>query len=491
MAIPADELLQEDFDFPINEANLDQVRMLQNRFPFLGAQRSIYGGGAIGSGGLNLAGYTPQYSSMVGPIATGQAYAQSIAGGMPFSQVVAPGMSFSPEQPMGYTQADLNVVNLPTDVAPVFSTPPATTGQVAQPSYPTMPYAPTGTPMPTIFGIQAPQLPPIDLSQIQLPEIDLSQITIPESVKSSLGELLGIPKIDVSQFVTREEVPSFIPPVQIPQIPQIDTSQFIGRQELPNILAGLPQAPQVDVSRFIGREELPSLLKDIPLNIPKIDTSQFVSREDISGLRSDILGSLPQIKMPDTSQFLTQQDISGLRSDILGSIPQVQLPDVSQFATQADINKALAALPPVEQLDRQAIIRDIESQLKIPERFDPTALQQQIGGLQQQIAGLPQPQQIDVGALRQDILSRVPQFDPSGLQQGIASLQSRIENIPQVAPRSDAEIQALINRSMQNIPQPVSYDNRIADLERRISELSMPSASPVQGLPAGRFNFGR
>ena len=50
--------------------------------------------------GTNLAG-------MVGPIATGQAYAQSIAGGMPFEQVVAPGMSFSPEFPMGYTQFDL------------------------------------------------------------------------------------------------------------------------------------------------------------------------------------------------------------------------------------------------------------------------------------------------------------------------------------------------------------------------------------------------
>ena len=144
MAIPADLLLQEDFDFPINEANLDQVRALQSRLPFLGAQRGAYGLG-VGSGGLNLAGgYTPQYSSMVGPIATGQAYAQQIAGGIPFEQVVAPGMSFSPEQPMGYTQADLNVVNLPRDVAPVFPEVP-TTGEVFQPSYPTMPYAPTGS----------------------------------------------------------------------------------------------------------------------------------------------------------------------------------------------------------------------------------------------------------------------------------------------------------------------------------------------------------
>ena len=185
MAIPTDELLQEDFSFPVQDYDIEQIRQsIANRIPLLGSQRGVYGGGPMG-GGFNLTGYTPQYSSMVGPIATGQAYAQQIAGGMPFEQVVAPGMSFSPEQPMGYTQADLNVVNLPRDVAPVFPTPPATIGKPVQPTQPMMPYAPTGTPMPTIFGFQAPQLPPIELSQIHIPEIDLSQITIPESTARS------------------------------------------------------------------------------------------------------------------------------------------------------------------------------------------------------------------------------------------------------------------------------------------------------------------
>ena len=35
-------------------------------------------------------------------------YARSIAGGIPMSQVIAPGVSYSPEQPMGYTQEQLN-----------------------------------------------------------------------------------------------------------------------------------------------------------------------------------------------------------------------------------------------------------------------------------------------------------------------------------------------------------------------------------------------
>jgi len=438
MAIPADELLQEDFSFPVQGYDIEQIRQsIANRIPLLGSQRGVYGGGPIG-GGFNLTSYTPQYSSMVGPIATGQAYAQQIAGGMPFSQVVAPGMSFSPERPQGYTQAELFL----QDGAPIMPPPPGKTfvpfqgdmmpGETVEPLTPP-PSAQIGVPppMPTIFGFQAPQFPPIDLSQ--LPEIDLSQIAIPESVKSSLGELLGIPKIDVSQFVTREEIPSFIPPVQMPQIPQIDTSQFI------------------------GREELPSLLKDIPLNIPKIDTSQFVSKEDISGLRSDILGSLPQ----------------------------VQLPDVSKFVTQADINKAIATIPPAEQLDRQALIRDIESQLKIPERFDPTALQQQIGGLQQQIAGLPQPQQIDIGALRQDILSSVPQTNLAGYITE-SQLQQALQGIsqPTMPDVSQFVTQADINRAISGIPQ-IS----LSDIEARLAALeSTPSVGvPKLPRPTGLF----
>jgi hypothetical protein len=294
-------------------------------------------------------------------------YARTIAGGMPFEDVVAPGMSFSPEQPGGYTQADLNVVNLPRDVAPVFPEAP-TKGEVYQPSEPMMPYAPTGTPMPERFIPSAQKFFPDVLPNFfgQIPQfdfsnIDFSKIEIPEDVTKSLRESLSIPEIDVSKFVTREELPSFVPSIPEFDIPQIDTSKFIGREELPNILAGLPKAPQVDVSQFIGREELPSLLKDIPLNIPKIDTSKFLTEQDITGLRSDILGSLPQIRMPDTSQFVTQEDIGGLRSDILGSLPQVQMPDVSRFVTQQDINRAIAGIPQVSLSDIEARLAALES----------------------------------------------------------------------------------------------------------------------------------
>jgi hypothetical protein len=242
---------------------------------------------------------------------------------------------------------------------------------------------------------------------------------------------------------------------------------------------------------------------DGPFDPRDYDPRDFL-RFDL-GLGAFDPNNLPQ---PDMSKFLTKEDIGLLRQDILGSLPQPKPQELDREDIIRDIQSRIN-IPEVPQIDKETLIREIQSGIKMPQApqinvealksdilgrvptFDPSGLQGQISGLQKQIAGLPQPQQVDVGALRQDILSRVPQFDPSSLQQGIASLQSRIENIPQVTPRSDAEIQALINRSMQNIPQPVSYDNRIADLERRISELSMPSASPVQGLPTGRFNFGR
>ena len=53
----------------------------------------------------------PTYSS-------GFDYARSIAGGMPMSQVIAPGVSYSPEQPMGYTQEQLNTALGTTPVEP-------------------------------------------------------------------------------------------------------------------------------------------------------------------------------------------------------------------------------------------------------------------------------------------------------------------------------------------------------------------------------------
>jgi len=94
-------------------------------------------------GSYNIPATDPTYSS-------GYEYARTIAGGMPFEDVVAPGMSFSPEDPMGYTQADLMPKFVGEGPVPVMPSAP-TKGTPLEASYETMPYAPVGTPMPTPF----------------------------------------------------------------------------------------------------------------------------------------------------------------------------------------------------------------------------------------------------------------------------------------------------------------------------------------------------
>ena len=82
-------------------------------------------------GSYNIPATDPTYSS-------GYEYARTIAGGMPFEDVVAPGMSFSPEQPMGYTQADLRKKEIYGDFDGVMPAAP-TQGTPLEASYETMP----------------------------------------------------------------------------------------------------------------------------------------------------------------------------------------------------------------------------------------------------------------------------------------------------------------------------------------------------------------
>lgn len=117
----------------------------------------IMGGGA--AGGTNLVQpRTFEYGSYQIPASdptytSGFDYARTIAGGMPFEDVVAPGMSFSPDRPMGYTQQDLNFISS----GPVPVMPPAPTKDEPLVMEDQMPYAPPGTPEPTIFGQQPTQ----------------------------------------------------------------------------------------------------------------------------------------------------------------------------------------------------------------------------------------------------------------------------------------------------------------------------------------------
>ena len=137
-------------------ANLNQVELEELKDQYRELMRQY--------GGTNLAGqqtpdgtygyYTPDFSYGSYKIpyqdptySSGYEYARTIAGGMPFEDVVAPGMSFSPEEPMGYTQADLRKKEIYGDFDGVMPVAP-TKGTPVEASYETMPYAPVGTPAP-------------------------------------------------------------------------------------------------------------------------------------------------------------------------------------------------------------------------------------------------------------------------------------------------------------------------------------------------------
>lgn len=355
--------------------DLEALANLQNRLPPNVARNIPTGPGGFMQQLRNVVTQKPQlgpddFGSYVIPpsdptYSTGFQYARSIAGGIPMSQVIAPGVSYSPEQPMGYTQAQLNT---PVGTTPVETPPPPP--PVQEPDIPS--FLGTGIggvripvdrdmkmpPLRDIFG-GVPMRPPVQTP----PAIDIDAIRqqIAES-GIDFGNLLGIPKIeqpDLSQFVRREDIPTLIPDVPTGRDFSIDRDALIR-----DIREGIdiPKYEMPDLSQFARLEDIPK--------IPSREDFLSIAREGIE---------IPQYQAPDLSGFARLEDIptfdpSVLKQDILMSIPQQQVPDVSQFVTQEDIQRAISGI-------------DIPT-YQAP---DLSAYDARIAELEQQLAGLQTP----------------------------------------------------------------------------------------------------
>ena len=181
--------------------------------------------------GTNLAG-------MVGPIATGQAYAQSIAEGLPFEQVVAPGMSFSPEFPMGYTQADLTAPVIP-------------------------PIVDDGPTPPPIIDLPPPDAPPIDAPPIFLPP-QLPGVITPDPIQYAGGS----PTFDYtgtgSPFPTTllPEVEKPTPPISIGGPGGLDVEGIRGLLQDIGLIQEAPTFDPSDLQRQIDINR--QIIRDIP-----------------------------------------------------------------------------------------------------------------------------------------------------------------------------------------------------------------------------------
>ena len=386
-----------------------------NQFAGGGGSYNIPNGGFV----RPVATTDPTYSS-------GYDYARSIAGGMPMSQVIAPGVSYSPEQPGGYTQADLNIAAGITPPPPVYKEPDDPSffgtgiGGVTIPGgrRDKMP------PLRNIFGNMPATVPPVQAPSVQLPpiqvppqEFDIEQIR--QDIADSgidFTNLFGLPQApDLSQFVTKDDLPNGRD-FSIENLDLPDFNEFALRKDLP-----VYQEP--DLSQFVTKQDLPSLIPDVPngrdfsidqFNLP--DFNQFALREDLpvykepdlsdyakitdlptfnpDELRKDIMMSLPTYEQQDLSGFARIEDLptfnpDELRQDILMSLPEQQMQDLSGFMTQDDINKAIAGIdiPTYQAPDLSAYdtrLAELEQSL--------AALQQPTGGRfsinQPQVRGL-------------------------------------------------------------------------------------------------------
>jgi len=386
-----------------------------NQFAGGGGSYNIPNGGFV----RPVATTDPTYSS-------GYDYARSIAGGMPMSQVIAPGVSYSPEQPGGYTQADLNIAAGITPPPPVYKEPDDPSffgtgiGGVTIPGgrRDKMP------PLRNIFGnmpatVPPVQAPPVQTPPIQVPpqEFDIEQIR--QDIADSgidFTNLFGLPQApDLSQFVTKDDLPNvrdfsienldlpdfneFALKKDLPVYQEPDLSQFVTKQDLPSLIPDVPNGRDFSIDQF----DLPdfsefALRKDLPV-YQEPDLSGFARIEDLptfnpDELRKDIMMSLPTYEQPDLSGFAKIEDLptfnpDELRQDILMSLPEQKMQDLSGFVTQADINKAISGInmPTYEQPDLSAYdtrLAELEQSL--------AALQQPTGGRfsinQPQVKGL-------------------------------------------------------------------------------------------------------
>ena len=407
-------------------------------------------------------------------------YARSIAGGMPMSQVIAPGVSYSPEQPMGYTQAQLNG-DIPVE-KPVAPPPPVRDDQIfVPPVTPPVPQVPDdvgflGT---GIGGVTIPvdrQQVPAQLPQIDLSGIDFSQIQIPEEVRTGLQGLLGVPQIDTEALKADilGQVPSFDPTglqtrlgaLESQQIPVFDPSglqeQITSLQQRPGFdpsaiqeqITALQQRPGFDPT---GLQEQIGLLQQ-----------QVPSRDDFMSIQQDI-AELSAREIPQFDPTGLQQQINLLQQqpgfDPTGLQEQItqiaQRPGFDPTQLQQQIAE-LQTRPGFDPTGLQQQIAGLQENIGQITPFDPSTLQQRLGILEQQV-----PTRDDFMSIQQDIsqLQTRPQFDPTGLQQQIGSLEQQIGSIPQFDPSG---LQQQIS-ALQQTPgfDPSTLQEQITALQQR------------------------
>jgi len=255
--------------------------------------------------------------SRAGPVATGQAYAQSIAGGMPMEQIIAPGVSYSPEQAGGYTQADLDfIAKGPAPVMPIAPT----TGEVAI-IEDQMPYAPPGVTQPTPFpavgnfdfltGLDFSNLP--DFSDIDFSNIEIDAALQEYSDRIDAGEPEPIESFftEPSQVPVMPQIPAYQEPINFTAVPQAPVLAPVmpsmpGKPEPMVQPIATPIAPvQTLPQNIFANIPQPVIPQPIP-EIPNFQVQQLQQPMNFTGLPNmPVMPQIPQTTyIPPASSFI-------------------------------------------------------------------------------------------------------------------------------------------------------------------------------------------
>ena len=369
-------------------------------------------------------GYTFPYTQPTSDptFTSGLNYARSIAGGQNVPNMIAPGVSYSAERPQGYTQfADNPPVTGPiTDPtpSPVTGPPPPFGPPVTPPPPVNLPGPPMGSPFPIdLTGIDFDGFLPFpipgmdDLGPINFgykePEIDydklydtvISNMDIPDfstfATKDDLNKGIGgidIPTIDTSQFVTKDDIPTFNPydfrddflsiaqeGIEVPTFDDTELRDLINKNT-----TSINSIPVYDDSQL--RDDINSRFETYTP-----DLSNFATKDDLYRGIDGI--DIPTYEAPDLSGFVTKDDLPtfnpyDFRDDFLSiaqegiDIPTYEAPDLSNFVTVDDFNAGIGGVKMTGREELERAMGNISS-------YDDTAIINLINQNKESIDSIP------------------------------------------------------------------------------------------------------
>lgn len=343
--------------------------------------------------------------------------------------------------------------------------------------------------------IDGPLLPPDDPIKVPPPVIQPGgpgPIYQPKPIDFPVGTL---PSIGGEDGVTvPKEYDDYINNLiqaQISQIQQPDLSSFVTQDALSSFVPENTMRSDDDINSLISQQ-----LSGIPQTNPRTDDE----------IQAIVESRLEGFQPPSGTPPRSDQDIQALIDQRLSGLPTYR-DDFTSINQRLDELYGRPQFTPYDPSGLQGQIQGLQDQFAGFQPFDPSGLQEQFSGLQNQFANF---QPYDPSGLQQQISGLQDQFagfqpyDPSGLQQQFGGLQDQfgqlqnqfqgMPNFDDFARRSDivpgfdpsglqGQISGLQNQFAGFQPfDPSELQNQISSNQQAIQGINMPGAFDPSGL---------